>query len=132
MEDFVSFELAQKLKEKGFNIPSYFYYRTDDKFLHNAVVGKPLVYCDKIDDEVIIAPTTTQVLTWLRDENKISIEVGIHCSLKWMCSIYGFNDGIEDFTQYDNDGVWDTIYILYDSYEQATLAGIEYAINNLI
>ena len=49
-----------------------------------------------------------------------------------MCSIYGFNDGIEDFTQYDNDGVWDTIYILYDSYEQATLAGIEYAINNLI
>ena len=50
-----------------------------------------------------------------------------------MCSIYGFGDGIEDFTQYDNDGVWDTIYILYDSYEQATtLAGIEYAINNLI
>ena len=132
MEDFVTLEIAKKLKEKGFNIPSYFYYRTDDKFLHNAVVGKPLVYNDKIDDEVIIAPTTTQVLKWLRKEKKISIEPGIHCSLKWMCSIYGFNDGIEDFTQYDNDGVWDTIYILYDSYEQATLAGIEYAINNLI
>ena len=132
MEDFVTLEITKKLKEKGFNIPSYFYYRTDDKFLHNAVVGKPLVYNDKIDDEVIIAPTTTQVLKWLRKEKKISIEPGIHCSLKWMCSIYGFNDGIEDFTQYDNDGVWDTIYILYDSYEQATLAGIEYAINNLI
>ena len=132
MSDHVTFEIAKKLKEKGFNIPSYFYYRTDDKFLHNAVVGKPLVYNDKIDDEVIIAPTTTQVLKWLRKEKKISIEPGIHCSLKWVCGIYGFNDGIDDFTPYSNDVINDTVCILYDSYEQAALAGIEYVLDNLI
>lgn len=27
MEDFVPFEIAETLKEKGFNIPFYFYYR---------------------------------------------------------------------------------------------------------
>ena len=83
--------------------------------------------CEQID-----APTTSQVLKWLREEKKISIEIGIHCSLKWMCSIYAFNDGIEDFTQYDNDGINDTIYILYNSYEQAAIAGIEYVLDNLI
>lgn len=132
MEDFVSFELAQKLKEKGLNVPFYFYYRTDDKSLRHANVTNPLIYCDKIDDEVVIAPTISQVLKWLRKEKKISIEPGIHCSLKWVCGIYGFNDDISDFTQYIIDGIDDTVYILYDSYEQAALAGIEYAIDNLI
>ena len=132
MEDFVPFEIAKKLKEKGFNIPFYFYYRTDDKSLRHANVTNPLIYCDKIDDEVVIAPTISQVLKWLRDEKKISIEVGIHCSLKWMCGIYEFSDGIADFTQYDNNGIDDTVYILYESYEKAALAGIEYAIDNLI
>ena len=77
-------------------------------------------------------PTIYEVLKWLREEKKISIEIGIHCLLKWMCSIYAFSDGIEDFTQYDNDGINDTIYILYNSYEQAAIAGIEYVLDNLI
>lgn len=132
MEDFVSFELAQKLKEKGLNVSFYFYYRTDDKSLRHANVTNPLIYCDKIDDEVVIAPTISQILKWLRKEKKISIEVGIHCSLKWMCTIYGFSDELVDFTQYTHNGIDDTVFILYETYEQAALAGIEYTINNLI
>ena len=131
MSDFVNFKLAQKLKEKGFSLEKTEIY---GKFDSDGLFHPQLYfnYIETMDCDEIIAPTISQVLKWLRKEKKISIEPGIHCSLKWMCSIYGFNDGIEDFTQYVNDGVWDTIYILYDSYEQATLAGIEYAINNLI
>ena len=111
MEDFVPFEIAKKLKEKGFPILYY----TDSK-----MERKPF------------DPTIYEVLKWLREEKKISIEIGIHCSLKWMCSIYAFSDGIADFTQYDNDGINDTIYILYNSYELAAIAGIEYVLDNLI
>ena len=140
MEDFVSFETAKKLKEKGFKEQCLAYYTKDSNFYYNTSYGSDVENAFKsfnsrpnhICGKRIDAPTISQVLKWLRKEKKISIELGIHCSLKWMCSIYGFNDGIEDFTQYDNDSVWDTIYILYDSYEQATLDGIEYVINNLI
>lgn len=128
MEDFVPFEIANKLKEKGFNWTCSHYYRTKSKDLFMIF---PSEDWSNIEERVN-APTISQVLKWLREEKKISIEPTIHCSLKWMCGIYEFSDGIADFTQYDNDGVWDTIYILYDSYEQSALAGIEYTIDNLI
>ena len=79
------------------------------------------------------APTISQVLKWLRKEKKISIEPTIHCTLKWVSGIYSFDDdGLADFSQYTVEGTDDTVYILYDSYEQAALAGIEYVLDNLI
>lgn len=134
MEDFVPFEIAKKLKEKGF--PQHI---TDEAYIvdnygeDECDIGERLpipLIPDYMDD--VAAPTISQVLKWLREEKKISIEVGIHCSLKWMCSIYGFSDGLTDFTQYNNDGIDDTVYILYDSYELAAIAGIEYVLDNLI
>lgn len=127
MEDFVSFEIAKKLKEKGFDIPFYFYYRTDDKSLRHANVTNPLIYCDKIDDEVVIAPTISQVLKWLRDEKKLY--VGVTYSPK----IEGSQDFFYATIQYIGD-YKKTIYP-YDSYvywEGAILNGIEYTIDNLI
>ena len=136
MEDFVTFEIAKKLKEKGFNIPSYFYYRTDDKFLHNAVVGKPLVYNDKIDDEVIIAPTNTQVLKWLRKEKNVHIKASVYQDEsedsdgrivdKWCFWNWDIQSCISGNILQDGDDTQ------YESYEEASLAGIEYVINNLI
>lgn len=85
--DFAPFELAVKLKEKGLDIPFYFFYRSDDKLIHHAMVTKPLVYCDKIDDEVVCAPTISQVLKWLREEKKIVISIFPHpCG--WQADIY--------------------------------------------
>ena len=131
MEDFVNFETAKKLKEKGFNLEkTEIYGKFDsDGLFHSQLYFN---YIETMDYDEIIAPTISQVLKWLRKEKKISIEVIIHCSLKWMCGIYEFSDGIADFTQYDNNGIDDTVYILYESYEQAALAGIEYTIDNLI
>lgn len=135
MKDFITYELAVKLKEKGYpqHICDYAYIIEDD-YEENKCVVRDREYISFIPDYLptIAAPVISQVLKWLREEKKISIEIGIHCLLKWMCSIYAFSDGIEDFTQYDNDGINDTIYILYNSYEQAALAGIEYVLDNLI
>ena len=131
MEDFVPFKLTQKLREKGFILEkAEIYGKFDsDGLFHSQLYFN---YIETMDYDEIIAPTISQVLKWLRKEKKISIEPGIHCSLKWICGIYGFNDDISDFTQYSNDGIDDTVYILYDSYEQAALAGIEYVLDNLI
>ena len=131
MEDFVTFEIAKKLKEKGFSLEKTEIY---GKFDSDGLFHPQLYfnYIETMDCDEIIAPTISQVLKWLRKEKKISIEVSMHCSLKWMCGIYEFSDGIADFTQYDNNGIDDTVYILYESYEQAALSGIEYSLDNLI
>jgi hypothetical protein len=131
MEDFVCFEIAKKLKEKGFSLENTEIY---GKFDSDGLFHPQLYfnYIETMDCNEIIAPTISQVLKWLRDEKKISIEPTIHCFLEWICSIYGFSDRLVDFTQYSNDGIDDTVFIFYDSYEQAALAGIEYTINNLI
>jgi hypothetical protein len=126
--DIVNFELAQKLKEKGFRKPCILYYNSDKvrTWFNEPDIAKNFVPTTLGDDDVL-APTISQVLKWLREEKKISIEPGIHWTLKWMCGIYGLNDDISDFTQRNNDG-----FILYDSYEQALLAGIEYVLDNVI
>lgn len=131
MEDFVTFEIANKLKEKGFNIPSYFYYRTDDKFLHNAVVGKPLVYCDKIDDDVVIAPTISQVSKWLRNNKKTMISIlpvafneKENKFNKYYCTIYYAAKGIV-FEIHERPETFET-------YEECALEAIEYSLDNLI
>ena len=131
MEDFVTFEIAKKLKEKGFSLEKTEIY---GKFDSDGLFHPQLYfnYIETMDCDEIIAPTISQVLKWLRKEKKISIEPGIHCSLKWVCGIYGFNDGIDDFTPYSNDVIDDTVCILYESYEQAVLSGIEYSLDNLI
>ena len=131
MEDFVTFEIAKKLKEKGFSLEKTEIYGNfdSDGLFHPQLYFN---YIETMDCDEIIAPTISQVLKWLRKEKKISIEVGIHCSLKWMCTIYGFSDELVDFTQYTHNGIDDTVFILYESYEQAALSGIEYSLDNLV
>ncbi len=120
-DDLVTYELAVKLKEKGFDIPFYFYYRTDDKYLHHAMVTKPLVYCDKIDDEVVCAPTISQVLKWLRKE-KIHIVIDFDNNMCWY-----FQIALYSTTNYEKESEHK-----YNSYEQTALEGIKYVLNNLI
>lgn len=126
-EDFVSFELAVKLKEKGLNIPFFFFYRTDEngKFIHHALVTNPLVYSEKIDNEVVIAPTISQVLKWLREEKKIHIEVMFIVPIPNRVKYYITNIGGGRSFMDVSDGH-------YETWEQATLAGIEYVLNKLI
>lgn len=147
--DFVSFELAVKLKEKGFNIPFYFYYRTDDKFLRHANVTNPLVYCDKIDNEVVIAPTISQVLKWLREEKNIDIE--IHADVG-MLGIKVYSPYISTYTEFTLETSPEVIryrqnkfspttrfpheiipaHVHFEKWEQAAITGIEYVLNKLI
>lgn len=117
--EIVPFELAKKLKEKGF-----------DKYCCRAYseIG---CFNDtdtyKYSEEFYCyAPTISQVLKWLRDEKKIFVQI----SLFEYCYDYCILD--TTMVYYDNEHK-----VLHQgptgySYEEAALAGISWTLDNLI
>jgi hypothetical protein len=135
MEDFVTFEIAKKLKEKGFRDKCYKHYYPDspDWFLSS------YLECNNYSDYVD-APTISQALKWLREEKKMYIEPCIladgdtdadskviNIYTYWSYSITHIESG--DMIYFEYEHIDDK---RFDSYEQAALAGIEYVLDNLI
>ena len=85
-EDFVSFDLAKKLKEKGFPQYTEKSYFVGDHKKRMCSVGTFLHVPTQNTEHLIAAPTISQVLKWLRDEKKIHIVIDI-CNGNWEYSI---------------------------------------------
>lgn len=136
MEDFINFDIAKKLKEKGFPQKTFgtydmvgATYLNDGRFYKDGCIyHKEDVY------------TISQVLKWLREEKELHVEP---------CILVDSDPGtdgniINEYTYWSfcvtNIETGDMIYFEYehiddkrfDTYEQAALAGIEYVIDNLI
>lgn len=125
-EYFVSYELALKLKEKGFREHVKGHYKSKCQL---SVCSEPL-NCNGVDNGDISAPQIHEVATWLRKEKHLHIEA-ISASYGYVyiisrtpdqggtdlhCSEYeGTNDG----------GAWDDVKDCY-------VAAIEYCLNELI
>ena len=141
MEDFVPFDLAKKLKEKGLTCKYPFAMYNESGSYCPLTTSSDYVTCESgykyrcyydyndFDENDFIAPTISQVLMWLRDEKFILIglspmqEYDGNEMIEWCSTIYkadkqGGMSWIEEF--------------YYESYEQAALAGIEYVLDNLI
>ena len=112
MEDFVTLEIAKKLKKKGFDWDAL------DVYDHGLFYWL---------DEDVPRPTISQALKWLREEKQIDIYVTPNWHSKdqkyyVVCIVkdrdYNHGGNIEP-----ND---------FQSYEQSAIAGIEYALDNLI
>jgi hypothetical protein len=131
--EFVNFELAKKLKEKGYpqvkkntiamydeNGDWYSLIDTFDYFEYSF---------EDFDERDCICPTISQVLKWLRKEKYILIglspmqEYGGEEKVEWCSTVF----------KSDKQGglSWKEEFY-YQSYEQAALAGINYTLNNLI
>lgn len=118
MEDFVPFELAKKLKEKGFRekVNAYYGKRENIFNIHPAL--------DMNDSDYrTSAPTISQVLKWLREEKEFHIVIDVWRGV-WGCGVLSLPSG--------NSQYWIGYREDIKSYELAALAGIEYAIDNLI
>jgi hypothetical protein len=75
-EDYVSFETAKLLKEKGFNEKSRYYYRDHDKALVSVslMCGYSVIRNkDLIDDYAV--PTQQMAMKWLREVHNIDISI---------------------------------------------------------
>ena len=138
MEDFVTFDIAKKLKEKGFIEDCIAYYHTDGELLYNRdqyrggdyksllrsynSLPKNPIGCEQTD-----APTISQVLKWLREEKDIDLVINpvfFYDDLGRMRE-YGCKVFAPSLNKPEHCGY-------HEEWEQASLAGIEYAIDNLI
>lgn len=121
-EDFVGYNLAVKLKEKGFRDRVRGHYKSK---YHLSICSEP-INCNGSASGDISAPQIHEVLKWLRKEKKLFVEPSL------------FKAGYEPFVQStvfeDDKDYTDTWRIkgFYPTYEQAVLTGIEYVIDNLI
>ena len=128
--EFVSFEIAKKLKEKGFKEPCFATY-DNDGMLGYVYYQPQRIHAISFDDclyygnDVVVAPTISQVLKWLRNEKEIyclpHFEQGIDM---WLFCIERPLAGTE-FAEYISESI-------YNTYEDAAIAVIEYVLDNLI
>jgi hypothetical protein len=137
-EDFISFELARKLKEKGFdcNEPFAMYnelgifhplYTSCDETVENCIFGNRGYY-DYADFEEYdcVCPTISQALKWLRKEKGISLNVYpsyFANILYWTCDVISFIGEISIEKRLGGD---------VKTYEEAAIYGLEYVLDNLI
>ena len=126
MEDFVTSEIVKKLKEKGLLKVRK---QNGDPIIYDLPEEHP----DWQNCDAWYIPTIWQVLKWLREEKKISVEknVGMHPYKRdvcWYCTIVRFSEsGVREIL--DNFGETCNVF---DSYEDAAISGIEYVLNELI
>lgn len=131
--EIVSFELAKKLKEKGFpQRPDYFnyssYYDWDGLRKIHSLSNASVWFDPNISrDNIYFAPTISQVLKWLREEKKIHIMYPFYEDKGFYYYVQRIGNSARIVSSFDDS---DTCF---DTAEQAALTGIEYVIdNNLI
>lgn len=116
-EDFVSYGLAIKLKEKGY--PQ----NGDHYFNGRGCIEVPVYNFLEDDMSDTVAPQIHEVLKWLREEKHIAINITF-IPICWQFTVLPMSFNKDRFKLSGKT--------FYFSYEQASLAGIEYAIDNLI
>jgi hypothetical protein len=131
MSDLVNFELAQKLKEKGFKEKCLCYYVGEDLYynIESPIANNQLWFSHNKFDNIwhrdnYDAPTISQVLKWLREEKKIHIGIGYSPRKKWRYVVMYMDDRFYNRPTLAVDG--------FLKFELAALAGIDYSLDNLI
>lgn len=139
MENFVTFELAVKLKEKGFicKYPFAMYDENGDFYPlftscdededSKCIFGNRMYYDydDFIGDkDAVIAPTISQALKWFREEKKIHIAIGYSGETKWCYVVIYLDDAY-----FYNPNITKK---RFDKWGQAAINGIEYVLNNIL
>jgi len=116
-EDYVSFEIAKLLKEKGFNEKCYMYWDEVTNIMEIADEYAPFL------STYIPAPTLQMAMKWLRERGFIIAPI----------PDFRFNKLL--FTNIIikiNDDPQQLVSELYNTYEEACEGGIKYCLENLI
>lgn len=138
MEDFIPFELAIKLKEngfkQGFNIFGHkLVFSNENTIKHISDIG---AYEKEYFGINIPCPSISQVLKRLRDTHKLFISPCVIADYQddfhrdityWSFIVVNIESGDSIYREYER-----VTEKRYDTYEDAAIAGIEYAIDNLI
>lgn len=109
---FVPYELAVKLKEKGFNNECMAYYETtpDYKFIFRGLPGynRLIGELPNLLDLTVCAPLWQQVIDWLREEKKLHLVISETKTGSW--HIYVKNIGQSEAYAYKTYSVGPNYY----------------------
>ena len=125
-EDYVSFDTAKLLKEKGFNENTPVNYFVGDDKPRGCMVGE-MIYHKRIEEDthLIACPTLQMAMKWLRKAYKIYIMIDRSFSVEdsWHYCIC-----VDD----DFDNLIQQEVLSHRKYEEACEAAIKYCLENLI
>jgi len=128
-EDYVNFEIAKLLKEKGFdeNCAALYHLRTGEIVQQ----GVGYVFNNSQWENFVSAPTLQMVMKWLREVHHYYIQVMLD---SWACGGHmGYYVVLQrtdnDFEMMLHDAVDE---VFYQTYEEASEAAIKYCLENLI
>ena len=120
-EDYVSFETAKLLKEKGFNES------TDKQFNSDKIVGDyNITDRSRHPERYLDAPTIQMAMKWLRKVHEIFIRPNISFlyPIRYYCEIFCYGDNLKTQQDVTTEN--------FESPEQACEAAIKYCLENLI
>jgi hypothetical protein len=128
-EDYVSFETAKLLKEKGFNERIISYYT--ESGLEGYMLGMRTTNNSQLESYFYARPTLQMAMKWLRKIHKIhiSVEIGFdvdnHQYYFFVPSVCRFSDKSGEYENPFGEKEFNT-------YEEACEAAIKYCLENLI
>lgn len=140
-EDYVSFETAKLLKEKGFNETCRAFWKDWNGELHlcSCCSNHVFEWCHNSmlenyndnEETNIAAPTLQMAMKWLREKHNliISVKFTIH---GWLCDITKIFRDSNGFIVNINHGVNDDVLPYCDEYEKSCDMAIKYCLENLI
>ena len=127
-EDYVSYETAKLLKEKGFDENTPVNYFVGDDKLRGCVVGEMIYHKRAEEDTHLIAcPTLQMAMKWLREVHSLYLDIVTSFSQDGICYTFSCSNTM-DLIQ----GTKGTSYHEYQTYEEACEAAIKYCLENLI
>lgn len=128
-EDYVSFEIAKLLKEKGFDEGCSFVVNTISKGV--MPVSWPTTNSDIEDKEasLIALPTQQMAIKWLREVHNIGIFPYTYTHISDRKTIHSYGTAIINLKTYE---LMTDSYLSNDTYEDAVEAAIKYCLENLI
>lgn len=122
-EDYVSYETAKLLKEKGFNEHCHTWQRENENINYCDI---PLDYSDMFEEHnEYLVPTYQMAMKWLREVHSLEIypyHDFTEDNDSWWFEIIRFNSS---YAEHESDSI-------YHTYEEACEDAIKYCLENLI
>ena len=133
-EDYVSYEVAKLLKEKGFDEPCHYFYEYKrrlyndmDKYFPSGMKNSDH---NKEGNKGVSAPTLQMAIKWLREVHDVHIDISIYVItvdiLKYNINVY--------YKKHKNDSMYLGIHLTKEcpKYEEAVEVALKYSLENLI
>lgn len=126
-EDYISFEVAKLLKEKGFDVETRGYYPIKGDATGRLFANSSSEYNHNHSQVQISAPTLQMAMKWLREARGIFILIEYDPPV-FSADIYSMND----VDEHGGARRVSPTFANHKSYEEACEAGVKYCLEKLI